>query len=73
MKWKIAMKWGKKSLRRFPKARFNTSKYLPLPSQREGERAEGASLSPSKGGENEVGEPPPTPPKEGRVRLGQYY
>ena len=32
-------------------------------------QAEGASPSPSKGGENEVGEPPPTPPKEGSVSL----
>ena len=73
MKWKIAMKWGKRAFVASPKAQFSSSKYLPLPSQREGERAEGASLSSSKGWENEVGEPPPAPPKEERVGLGQYF
>jgi len=28
---------------------------------------------PPKGRESEQREPPPTPPKEGRVRLGQYF
>ena len=67
------MKWGKRAFVASSKVRLSSSKYLPLPSQREGEQAEGASLSSSKGWGNEVGEPPPAPPKEGRVRLGQYY
>ena len=64
------MKWGKKSLRCFLESPAQFLQIPPLPSQREGERAEGASPGPFKGWENEVGEPPLTPPKEGRVGLG---
>ena len=70
MKWKIAMKWGKKSLRCFlkspaqflqiptpalPKGARASRGSLPQLLQRMGERDWRASPGPSKGGESEIG------------------